>query len=129
MNHFQSEITVPESAIDNLKHVNNVVYLQWVQDVAEQHWNESTDSALREKLAWVVVNHFIEYKAPAFEKDLLILKTWVENYSGVTSERHTEILRKADNKLLAKAKTLWCLLDKITGKPLRITDDLRALFP
>jgi acyl-CoA thioester hydrolase len=129
LNHFQSEITVPESAIDNLKHVNNVVYLQWVQDVAEQHWNESTDSALREKLAWVVVNHFIEYKAPAFEKDLLILKTWVENYSGVTSERHTEILRKADNKLLAKAKTLWCLLDKITGKPLRITDDLRALFP
>lgn len=106
-----------------------MVYLQWVQDVAEQHWNESTDSALREKLAWVVVNHFIEYKAPAFEKDLLILKTWVENYSGVTSERHTEILRKADNKLLAKAKTLWCLLDKTNGKPLRITDDLRALFP
>lgn len=129
MNHFQSEITVPASAIDNLKHVNNVVYLQWVQDVAEQHWNESTDSALREKLAWVVVNHFIEYKAPAFEKDLLILKTWVENYSGVTSERHTEILRKADNKLLAKAKTLWCLLDKTNVKPLRITDDLRALFP
>ncbi|MEX2350347.1 MAG: acyl-CoA thioesterase [Flavobacteriaceae bacterium] len=129
MNHFQSEITVPASAIDTLKHVNNVVYLQWVQDVAEQHWNESTDSALREKLAWVVVNHFIEYKAPAFEKDVLILKTRVEKYSGVTSERHTEIIRKADNKLLAKAKTLWCLLDKTTGKPLRITQDLIAQFP
>jgi acyl-CoA thioester hydrolase len=48
--------------------VNNVVYLQWVQDVAEQHWNESTDSALREKLAWVVVNHFIEYKARLLKK-------------------------------------------------------------
>lgn len=129
MSHFQTEITVPSSAIDTLKHVNNVVYLQWVQDVAEQHWNESTDSALREKLAWVVVNHFIEYKAPAFEKDVLILKTWVEKYSGVTSERHTEITRKADNKLLVKAKTLWCLLDKTTGKPLRITEDLIAKFP
>tara|TARA_R110000850_G_scaffold277058_1_gene421872 strand:- start:106340 stop:106738 length:399 start_codon:yes stop_codon:yes gene_type:complete len=129
LNHFQSEITVPASAIDTLQHVNNVVYLQWVQDVAEMHWNESTDSALREKLAWVVINHFIEYKAPAFEKDVLILKTRVEKYSGVTSERHTEIIRKADNKLLAKAKTLWCLLDKTTGKPLRITDNLRALFP
>jgi acyl-CoA thioester hydrolase len=53
----------------------------------------------------------------------------VEKYSGVTSERHTEITRKADNKLLAKAKTLWCLLDKTTGKPLRITDDLIAKFP
>lgn len=129
MNHFQTEITVPASAIDNLNHVNNVVYLQWIQDVAAQHWNESTDSALREKLAWVVVNHFIEYKAPAFEKDVLILKTWVEKYSGVTSERHTEIIRKADNKLLVKAKTLWCLLDRTSGKPLRINEELRKKFP
>jgi acyl-CoA thioester hydrolase len=129
MNHFETEISVPESAIDNLNHVNNVVYLQWVQDVAEQHWNESTDAALREKMVWVVVNHFIEYKAPAFEKDILVLKTWVQNYNGVTSERHTEIFRKADNKLLAKAKTLWCLLDKTSGKPMRITEDLIAQFP
>lgn len=129
MNHFDTEISVPESAIDNLNHVNNVIYLQWIQDVAEQHWNTSTDAALRENLAWVVVNHFIEYKAPAIEKDVLILKTWVEHYSGVTSERHTEIIRKADNKLLVKAKTLWCLLDKTSGKPMRITPDLIARFP
>jgi acyl-CoA thioester hydrolase len=129
MNPFETEISVPESAIDTLNHVNNVVYLQWVQDVAERHWNESTDAVLREKLAWVVVNHFIEYKAPAFEKDILVLKTWVKNYSGVTSERHTEIIRKADNKLLVKAKTLWCLLDKTSGKPMRITEDLIAQFP
>ncbi len=129
MNHFKTEIRVSKTAIDTLKHVNNVVYLQWVQDVAEQHWNESTDAALREKLVWVVVNHFIEYKAPAFEKDVLILKTWVEKYSGVTSERHTEIIRKEDDKLLVKAKTLWCLLDKDSGKPMRITDALKAKFP
>tara|TARA_R110002072_G_scaffold235697_1_gene393304 strand:+ start:19006 stop:19395 length:390 start_codon:yes stop_codon:yes gene_type:complete len=129
LNHFKTEIRVSKTAIDTLKHVNNVVYLQWVQDVAEQHWNESTDAALREKLVWVVVNHFIEYKAPAFEKDVLILKTWVEKYSGVTSERHTEIIRKEDDKLLVKAKTLWCLLDKDSGKPMRITDALKAKFP
>jgi acyl-CoA thioester hydrolase len=129
VNTFQTEITVPSSAIDNLKHVNNVVYLQWVQDVAELHWNASTDSALREKLAWVVVNHFIEYKAPAFENDVLILKTWVEKYSGVTSERHTEIFRKANNKILVQAKTVWCMIDKTTGKPIRITEELIAKFP
>ncbi len=129
MNTFQTEITVPNSAIDDLNHVNNVTYLQWVQDIARQHWESVTDGALRENLVWVVVNHFIEYKAPAFENDVLILKTRVEKYSGVTSERHTEITRKADNKLLVKAKTLWCLLDKSTGKPMRITDDLKALFP
>lgn len=129
MKHFQTEITVPASAIDNLKHVNNVVYLQWVQDVAEQHWNESTSVAVRENLAWVVLNHFIEYKAPAFENELLILKTWVEKYSGVTSERHTQIIRKTDQKLLVQAKTLWCLLDKNSGKPMRITNELIEKFP
>ncbi|MCR9181524.1 MAG: acyl-CoA thioesterase [Flavobacteriaceae bacterium] len=129
MNYFKSEITVPKTAIDNLKHVNNVVYLQWVQDVAEQHWIERTDTALRNKIAWVVLNHFIEYKAPAFENDVLIMKTWVDNYSGVTSERHTEILRKTDQKLLVQAKTVWCMIDKETGKPMRITEKLINKFP
>jgi acyl-CoA thioester hydrolase len=126
---FEVDITVPPTAIDNLKHVNNVVYLQWVQDVAEQHWNTSTDAALRKKIAWVVINHFIEYKTPAFENEVLTLKTWVEKYSGVSSERHTEILRKADNKLLVKAKTLWCMIDNATGKPMRITEELITQFP
>lgn len=128
MTHFQTEITVPASAIDNLKHVNNVVYLQWVQGVAEQHWNESTTDVVRENLVWVVLNHFIEYKAPAFENELLILKTWVEKYSGVTSERHSQIIRKTDQKLLVQAKTLWCLLDKNSGKPMRITNELIENF-
>lgn len=129
MKTFQTQITVHKTAIDNLNHVNNVVYLQWVQDVAEQHWNASVPSALCQKMVWVVVNHFIEYKTPAFENDVLILKTWVQNYNGVTSERHTEIIRKADEKLVVKAKTLWCLLDKNTGKPMRITDELKQKFP
>jgi acyl-CoA thioester hydrolase len=126
---FTTELQVPASAIDALQHVNNVAYLQWVQDVAEKHWVESTTETLREKYVWVVVNHFIEYKAPAFENDILELQTWVENYSGVTSERHTKIIRKKDQKLLAQAKTLWCLLDAKNGKPLRINEDLKALFP
>ncbi|MEX0997141.1 MAG: thioesterase family protein [Flavobacteriaceae bacterium] len=129
MKPFQKEITVQKTVIDDLKHVNNVAYLQWIQDIAEQHWNEKTDAALRKKIAWVVVNHFIEYKAPAFENDVLILKTWVENYSGVTSERHTEIIRKADQKLVVKAKTLWCMIDATTGKPARITQELIQNFP
>lgn len=129
MNYFKSEITVPKTAIDTLKHVNNVVYLKWIQDVAQQHWIESTDADLRNKIAWVVLNHFIEYKAPAYENDVLILKTWVDNYRGVTSERHTEILRKADQKLVVQAKTVWCMIDKETGKPMRITEKLIQELP
>jgi len=126
---FTTELQVPASAIDTLQHVNNVAYLQWVQDVAEKHWMQYTTEALREKYVWVVVNHFIEYKAPAFENDILELQTWVENYSGVTSERHTKIIRKKDQRLLVQAKTLWCLLDAKKGKPLRISNEMKALFP
>lgn len=129
MKYYQTEITVTSTAIDNLNHVNNVVYLQWVQDVAEQHWKASTNSALRQKLAWIVVNHFIEYKAPAYKNEVIILKTWVQKYSGVTSERHTEIIRLADQKLLVQAKTIWCMIDKSSGKPMRITHDLINQFP
>lgn len=129
MKYYQTEITVPAAVIDDLNHVNNVAYLQWVQDIAKQHWESTTELALREKIAWVVVNHFIEYKTPAFEKEVLILKTWVQKYSGVTSERHTEIIRKADQKLLVQAKSIWCMIDKSSGKPMRITKDMIASFP
>lgn len=111
-----------------MNHVNNVVYLQWVQDVAEAHWTAKTTINIRKRYAWVVVNHFIEYKKSAFENEEITLETWVDNYSTVTCERHTNIIRKTDNTLLATAKTLWCLLDKTTGKPDRITNELKELF-
>ncbi|MBA3985538.1 MAG: acyl-CoA thioesterase [Flavobacteriales bacterium] len=129
MTPFEIEIIVSHSAIDDLNHVNNVTYLQWVQDAAEQHWNAKTDSRLRETYAWVVVNHNITYKNPAFESETLLLQTWVENYTNVTCERHTKIVRKRDGVLLVTAKTVWCLIDKNTQKPSKITDELLNLFP
>ncbi|NCT16874.1 MAG: acyl-CoA thioesterase [Flavobacteriaceae bacterium CG_4_8_14_3_um_filter_34_10] len=128
MDVFQLEITVPPSAIDALLHANNVAYLQWIQDVAEQHWLSKTNPPMREKYAWVVLNHFIEYKAPAFKNDTIILKTWVANCSGATTERHTQIIRKNDEKILATAKTVWCLIHQKTQKPLRLTQEITSLF-
>lgn len=125
---FKQEITVPSSSIDALDHVNNVTYLQWVQDIAEQHWNARTNEELREKYYWVVVDHFIEYKAPAYQDDVLILQTWVENYSTATCERHTLILNNKDHRNVVTAKTTWCLINRETGKPTRITEEIRNLF-
>ncbi|PKP27178.1 MAG: acyl-CoA thioesterase [Bacteroidetes bacterium HGW-Bacteroidetes-2] len=125
---FQTEITVPPSAIDALHHANNVAYLQWIQDVAEQHWLSKTNPQIRKKYAWVVLNHFIEYKAPSFKNETLILKTWVTHSSGVTTERHTQIIRKNDEKILATAKTVWCLILQKTQKPIRLTEEITSLF-
>lgn len=125
---FEIEMTVPADAIDELNHVNNVTYLQWAQDVAEKHWVTLAPESVREKVLWVVLNHFIEYKNPAFEGDHLILKTWIEHYGGVKSERRTEIIRKKDGKIMVQAKTLWCLIDAESYRPIRITKEITVPF-
>ncbi|TQD36935.1 acyl-CoA thioesterase [Haloflavibacter putidus] len=121
---FQYIIEVPNSAIDQLDHVNNVKYLQWIQDVAQKHWENKTSQDIRQKVGWVVLDHFIEYKRPAFKKEELILKTWIHNYGNIKCERRTEIIRKSDNKLVVKAKTTWCLINLKTQKPTRITPEI-----
>ncbi|WP_121665936.1 acyl-CoA thioesterase [Mesonia aquimarina] len=121
---FQYTITIPESAIDQLNHVNNVTYVQWIQDVAEKHWKTKTSEEIRNKVGWVVLDHFIEYKRPSFKGEKLILKTWIENYGNIKSQRCTEIFRESDNKMVVKAKTTWCLIDLKKQKPTRITPEI-----
>lgn len=121
---FQYTITIPETAIDQLNHVNNVTYVQWIQDVAEQHWNTKTSEEIRNKVGWVVLDHFIEYKHPSFLGEKLLLKTWIANYGNIKCQRCTEIFRESDKKIVVKAKTTWCLIDLATQKPTRITPEI-----
>lgn len=125
---FKDELVVPSEVIDDLNHVNNVTYLQWVQDVGEKHWKAKAPKHIQQKFGWVVLNHYIEYKHPAFEGDTLKLTTWIENYGGVKCERRTEIHCKKDNKLVAKATTLWCFIDLEKQKPQRIQPEISKPF-
>ena len=112
--------------IDELDHVNNTVYLRWVQDVATAHWRAVASAEMQAAFVWVVLRHEIDYKAPARLDDELLLRTWVGDASRLTFERHTEILR--DQQLLARARTLWCPISTRTGRPTRVTPELRAQF-
>jgi len=136
---FEYTLIVPPSAIDVMGHVNNVVYLDWVQTAASKHWNHATasyfgDEDLTEervgikKMAWVVLDHHISYKAEALEGEALIIRTFVEKMSGVRSERHTVITRKSDQKIIITAVTNWCLLKMPEAKPMRIPEEIRILF-
>ena len=125
---FEYHFTVPKSAIDDMGHVNNVVYLQWVQDIAKKHWQSKTNTTIQNKYVWVVLNHFIEYHHPAFENEKITLQTWIDNYHGAKSERHTKIINTATQKVLVSAKTSWCFLYKETLRPARITDEISTLF-
>jgi acyl-CoA thioester hydrolase len=125
---FEFHFTVPKSAIDEMDHVNNVVYLQWVQDVAKKHWESRTNEDIRNTYVWVVLNHYIEYHSPAFENDEVTLQTWIDNYRGVRSERHTKIINTTTQKVLVSAKTSWCFLHKETLRPVRIPDEITSMF-
>jgi len=126
---FEHQISVPKSAIDNMNHVNNVVYLEWIQEVAIKHWENNTNLKIRDTYVWVTLNHYIEYHNPAFENDNVTLQTWINSHHGVKCERHTKIINATTQKTLVTAKTTWCLLHKETLRPTRITDEIINLFP
>ena len=105
---YEIEIAVEPGDIDALGHVNNVVYLRWVQDAAVAHWMAAANEEEKRSLLWVVVRHEIDYKRPALAGDSIVARTWVGTAARRLFERHTELRRKADGKLLARARTLWC---------------------
>jgi acyl-CoA thioester hydrolase len=114
--------------VDNLGHVNNVVYLRWVQDIAIAHWSAAATPEQQAEVAWVAVRHEIDYKHPALPGDGIVARTWVGTADSHRFERHTEIVRAADGKLLAKARTLWCPINRTTGRLTRVSDAVRARF-
>jgi len=134
---FEIVITVQPADIDGQNHVNNTVYLRWVQDVATAHWESLASVEAQTAIGWVVVRHEIDYQMAANLGDEILLQTWVGEASRLKFERFTEIHRKArpqrtsgtaDRQLLAKARTLWVPIDWKTGKPTRVPDDVREKF-
>jgi acyl-CoA thioester hydrolase len=125
---FEMVVPVLPGDIDAQKHVNNTVYLRWVQDVATAHWSAIAAAEAQERIAWVVLRHEIDYKTPATLGDEIALRTWVGKASRLTFERFTEVRRKIDNKLLSEARTLWCPVNAQTGRPMRVSTELRSQF-
>lgn len=123
-------MTVPvlPGDIDQQKHVNNTVYLRWVQDVATAHWQAIASPDAQKTIGWVVLRHEIDYKAPANFGDEILLRTWVGKATRLTFERFTEIRRKSGDQFLAQARTVWCPVNAVTGRPMRVSPEVRAQF-
>jgi acyl-CoA thioester hydrolase len=125
---FEMTLSVMSGDIDEQNHVNNTVYLRWVQEVATAHWQAIASSEAQKGIAWVVLRHEIDYNAPAGLGDDLVLRTWVGKATRLTFERFTEILRSSDGQLLSKARTLWCPVNAQTGRPVRVPPQVREQF-
>ena len=125
---FEKEITVSSDDLDARHHVNNVRYVQWVQDIAEDNWIANTSAEIRDSYYWVMLSHHIQYKGEAVLGDDLLLKTFVTKAEGLRSTRVVEIYNKQTNKLLTTSETIWCLMSFATHKPTRITQEIIDLF-
>ncbi len=127
---FTYTFFVPAGAIDENRHVNNVQYVQWMQDVAVMHYGALGGVELAQSLGatWVVRSHQVEYFSPAFEGDEVEARTWVENLRRVRSLRRYEFVRKSDGKLLVKGETDWVFVNAQTGRPLAIPPEIGGIF-
>ena len=125
---FHHTFRVQENELDELNHVNNVVYLRWVQDVAAAHWASVATEEMKKKYLWVVLRHEIDYRNPAFLGDELVAQTWVSSCDGVRSVRNVKFYQSGNGKLVAETKTTWCLLDAQFMKPKRIEQDVVPIF-
>ena len=124
---FYLPITVAPEDIDELNHVNNIVYLRYVQDAAIGHW-KTVPQEIASQIIWMARRHEIDYLKQAFLGEELVAKTWVDDFVGVKSIRHCEIMRGED--ILARSVTHWISLDAQTLRPKRITEEIvKQFFP
>jgi len=127
---YTRSFTIPASAIDTNGHVNNVWYVQWMQDIAVEHYESigGVDPMQFVWATWVVREHKIEYLLPAFANEEIEIRTWVKNARRVRSLRKYEFVRKSDSKILVRGETDWVFVDVKTGAPRAIPEEVSRVF-
>jgi acyl-CoA thioester hydrolase len=128
---FTKTFSIPQDAIDELGHVSNLKYIAWMQEIAIQHsaaqgW--PVERYLQSGAVWVVRSHFVTYIRPAFAGETITLQTWVSEIKQRSSLRRYLVVRAEDQIVLVEAETNWVYIDRQSGRPVRIPDDLRAAF-
>ena len=119
-------ISVDPSEIDFMGHVNNAVYLKWVQDAVISYWQTVAPAEAVAKHLWVALKHEITYRAPAFLDDAVLADVVA---TGVQGSRafFTTMIQRGDT-ILAEVRSSWCCIDVATRRPARIARDLAARF-
>lgn len=128
---FEQIITVTDQHLDSFGHVNNIVYLQWMQDVAWVHSAAlGLDFIAYQKLdaAMVARHHEMSYLASCFTGDQLLLKTWLTETDGFNLYRQYEFIRLQDKKVVFEAKTHWVCIRLSSGRPIRMPPEFKKAY-
>ena len=128
MSRFTLSITAGPEHIDELGHVNNAVWVQWIQAIATAHWEAVAPPEHVAAHVWVVTRHEIDYRGNVVAGETVTAETWVPNPpKGARFDRHVRFLGE-DGQVKVEAVTTWALIDRATGRLLRVTPAIAAPF-
>lgn len=124
---FALPFTARAGDIDELGHVNNAVWVRWIQEVAVAHWQAIARPADIAAYVWVILRHEIDYLRALEEGGTVTARTWVGDAArGARFDRHVEFV--ADARVHVRAVTTWAILDRATGRPVRVPAEVIAPF-
>ncbi|GAA0657187.1 acyl-CoA thioester hydrolase [Sphingomonas insulae] len=125
---FTLAITATPGDIDELGHVNNAVWVRWIQDIAVAHWQAVVPAEQVDTLVWVVTRHEIDYRGNVAAGETVTGETWVpEPPKGARFDRHVRFTG-ADGRVRVEAVTTWALIERATGRLLRVRPEIAAPF-
>jgi len=125
---YTCQITARPEHIDILGHVNNAVWVQWMEQVSVDHWNRDADPAHVEAYIWVVTRHEIDYRGNVTQGETVTARTWIaEAPRGARFDRLIEFTGP-DGKVKVAAKSTWAIIDKASGRILRVPPEVAAPF-
>ncbi len=125
---FEKTFTAVPAHIDELGHVNNAVWVQWIQDMATAHWQAVADPAHVDAYIWVVIRHEIDYKGNIAEGESVTGRTWIPGEpKGARFARSVDFVGD-HGKVKVQAVTWWAMIDRATQRPVRVTPEIAAPF-
>lgn len=128
MNRYTRTITASPQDIDELGHVNNAVWVKWIQDVAVGHWVDVAPREHADAYIWVVTRHEIDYRGNVSAGETVTAETWVQDLPhGARFDRHMRFTGE-DGRVKVEAKTTWAIVDRATGRILRVPREVAETF-
>ena len=127
MKEFTRLFTATPADIDELGHVNNAVWVRWIQTLATDHWQAAVTADHIAAYVWVVIRHEIDYLGNLQDGESVTARTWVADAPvGAKFDRYAEFTK--DGRAVVRAKTTWAVLDRVSGRLIRVPKDVPGRF-
>ena len=125
---FTLSFTARPGHIDELGHVNNAVWVRWIQDMATAHWSATAAPEHVEAFIWVVTRHEIDYRGNVGPGETVTAETFIPSApTGARFDRRVDF-RDAQGKVIVSANTTWAMIDRASGRLARVREDVTAPF-